>query len=154
LVNTSGGIVGLNNLIFGRGKGVAIGTPILNHVAGALLAHGRIQRGYLGVRTQSVPVPATLGLNQDGGALIVQVENGSPAQQSGIFLGDVVLGIEGTAVSDVDDLRQLLRARQAGDKVALRILRGGSITDVEVKLGSEDDAGGPAPARSGRRARK
>ncbi len=154
LVDSSGRIVGLNNLIFGRGKGVAIGTPILNHVAGALLAHGRIHRGYLGVRTQSVAVPASLGLSQHGGALIVQVETGSPAQHSGVFLGDVVLGIDGTAVSDVDELRQILRARQAGDKVALRILRGGSITDIEVKLGSEDESAGSAPARSGRRARK
>jgi S1-C subfamily serine protease len=154
LVDTSGRIVGLNNLIFGRGKGVAIGTPILNHVAGALLTHGSIQRGYLGIRTQSVTVPASLALGQEGGALIVQVEPGSPADQGGLVLGDAVLGVDGIAVSDVDDLRQLLRTRQAGDKVTLRILRSGSVTEIHVTLGTEDENAEPAQARRGRRARK
>lgn len=137
LIDTAGRIVGLNNLMFGRGKGVAIGTPILNHVAGALLAHGRVQRGYLGVRTQSVAAPA--GFEQEGAALIVQVEPGSPAEAAGLLLGDAVLAIDGHTISEVDDLRRLLRSHPAGDKISLHVFRGGNTQEIAVTLGAEEE---------------
>src|SRR5437660_469133 len=61
LVNTSGQVVGLTNLVFGRGKGVAIGLPVAGQVAEALLAHGAVPRGYLGIQTQLVTLLGELG---------------------------------------------------------------------------------------------
>ncbi len=99
LVNMHGQIVGLLNLSFGRGMGVALGLPILTHVADALLAGGSVQRGYLGVSTQAVPLPQSLkislGLTQDHALLVVQVESGGPADTGGLLLGDMLLGIGG-----------------------------------------------------------
>ncbi len=137
LADVSGRVVGLNNLMFGRGRGVAIGTPVLEHVAAALVAHGRIRRGYLGVRTQSVAVPASLNPGQEGGALVVQVEPGSPAEQAGLLLGDTILAMGEDSITDVDDLRTVLRGRQAGDAVALRVLRGGAVKEISATLGGE-----------------
>ena len=137
LVDVTGRIVGLNNLLYGRGKGVAIGTPVLTAVAGALAAHGKVQRGYLGVRTQSVALPEALKLKQAYGALVVQVEPGSPAEKAGLLLGDVILGIEERAIEGVDELRSALRGLPAGQKITLRVLRGGSTRDVKAVLGSE-----------------
>ena len=138
LVDIEGRIVGLNNLMYGRGKGVAVGTPILTHIAGALLSHGRVQRGYLGVRTQNADLPKSLGLEQSGGALIVQVESVSPAERAGLLLGDVILAADGQTVNDVDDLRTILRARQAGQDVSLKILRAGAVKEVTASLTSAE----------------
>jgi len=138
LVNMAGQVVGMTNLMFGRGRGVALGMPIVDQVAKTLLAHGRIQHGYLGVRTQLVGLPqnlrAALGIAQERGLLIVQVESDTPAEKAGLLLGDTLLGINDRQVEDVDELRGVLRALHAGDVVALRILRGGALHDLQATL--------------------
>ena len=137
LVDVNGHVVGLNNLMFGRGRGVAVGTPVVAAVTSALLSHGRVQRGYLGVRTQSVEIPDSLKLKQRYGALIIGVESGSSAEKAGLMLGDVILGIDGRIVDGVDDLRAILRGLPAGQSVGLRVLRGGTVTEVKASLGNE-----------------
>jgi S1-C subfamily serine protease len=142
LVDTGGRAVGLNNLMFGRGKGVAIGTPVAAQVADALLAHGRVRRGYLGIRTQRVALPEALrqklALPQERALLVLQVESGSPAEQSGLLLGDTLLGVNDATLQDADELRQLLRSLQPGQVVTVRIVRGGERLDLTVTLGAAE----------------
>jgi S1-C subfamily serine protease len=138
LVDASGRFVGLLNRMFGRGMGVAVGTPLVARVATTLLAHGKMPRGYLGVRTQLVALPenlcAGLGIGQERGLLIAAVEPGSPADKAGLLLGDTLLHMDGEPVQDVDELRRHLRANQA---VALKVLRGGALTDLTATVGVE-----------------
>src|SRR5205823_2342936 len=101
-----------------------------------LLAHGRVRRGYLGVRTQLVALPE--GIGQSRGLLIVQVEPGSPAERGGLLLGDTLLSIGDRLVDDVDELRSALRNLAAGQTAALRILRGGVVQDASVVLGDAE----------------
>ena len=140
LVTMSGGVAGMTNLLFGRGKGVAIGAPIISHVVEALLTTGTARRGYLGLSTQQVAITAnlktSLNLSQESGLLVVQVEPGSGAEQGGLFIGDTLLALNGQPVTDVDTLRQHLRPLQAGQTIDLQILRGGQLHDVQVVLGS------------------
>ena len=142
LVNVADEVVGLTNLGFGRGMGFALGLPILTHVADALLAGGAVKRGYLGVSTQSVPLPQSLqtalGLSQERGLLVVQVESGGPADAAGLSLGDILLGLGGTPLDDVDDLRRHLRGLAAGQAVTLNLARGGAAHALTVTLGSRE----------------
>ena len=142
LVNVSGEVVGLTNLGYGRGMGFALGLPILTHVAEALLAGGAVKRGYLGVSTQSVSLPqslqTSLGRTQEHGLLVVQVESGGPADAAGLALGDILLGLGGTALDDVDDLRRHLRGQAAGQAVTLNLARGGAAHDLTVTLGARE----------------
>ena len=142
LVNVQGQIVGLSNLGFGRGMGFALGLPILTHVAAALLAGGTVKRGYLGVSTQSVPLPqslqTSLGRTQERGLLVVQVESGGPADTAGLQLGDMLLGLGGQPLDDVDDLRRHLRGWTAGQTVTLNLARGGAAQDISVILGARE----------------
>ena len=141
LVSATGQVVGLNNLMFGRGKGVSLGVSIVRHVVAGLLTHGKMPRGYLGVRTQAAGLPAhlieSLKLTQETGLLIAQVEPNSPAEQGGLLLGDTLLGVGGQAVSDVDSLRAQLRQHHAGQEIALNLLRGGALLTLNVTLGNE-----------------
>ena len=142
LVNVHGQMVGLLNLGFGRGMGVALGLPIVSHVADALLAGGAVQRGYLGVSAQPVALPAALktGLNvtQDHALLVVQVEPGRAADQAGLMLGDMLLALNGKPLGDVDDLRQTLRGLSAGQPLTLQIARGGAAQTLAVTLGARE----------------
>lgn len=140
LVAVSGRMVGITNLMFGRGMGVAIGTPVVDQVAEALLAHGRVPRGYLGISTQAVALPETLRqklqLAQERALLIVQVESGSPAEQAGLVLGDTLLSLNDQTVQDVDQLRRQLRLLTPGQPATLRILRGGELRELSVTPGA------------------
>ena len=142
LVNVHGQMVGLLNLGFGRGMGVALGLPIVAHVADALLAGGAVKRGYLGVSAQPVALPAALktGLNvtQDHALLVVQVEPGRAADQAGLMLGDMLLALNGKPLGDVDDLRQTLRGLSAGQPLTLQIARGGAAQTLAATLGARE----------------
>ncbi len=141
LVNMQGNIVGLTNLLFGRGQGIAIGTPVVSNIVQALLTNGCVQRGYLGVRTQQVALPdelsAKLGWTQNRALLVAQVEPGSPADTSGLLLGDTLLRFNGEVIHDVDMLRRQLRSHPPGAEVVVDYLRGGTHGQVAVTLGAE-----------------
>ena len=138
LIGADGTLIGLLNRGFGRGMGVALGTPLVERVVQTLVAHGRIPRGYLGVRTQLVALPDALraaqNIEQARGLLVAQVELGSPAEAGGLFLGDTLLAINGQAVHDVGDLRQHLHA---GQTVTLRVLRGGAVQEMTAQVGTD-----------------
>jgi S1-C subfamily serine protease len=141
LLDMEGKILGLTNLMFGRGRGIALGTPIVENVTRALLANGRVQRGYLGVRTQQVSLPAalreSLGLEQESGLLVAQVEPGSPADSGGLMLGDTIVRLGDEAIGDVDALRRHLRMNPPGTAVTIGLLRGGEVREAQVVLGAE-----------------
>lgn len=139
LVDVSGKLVGLTNLAFGRGKGVALGVPVVASVVQALLTTGRVQRGYLGVRSQLVALPANIKeqTQQETGLLIIQVEADSAAHKGGLLLGDTLLNVDGAPLADVDDLRRALRRLYAGQTANLHLLRGGELRDLPVVLGVE-----------------
>ncbi len=141
LIGMNGSVVGVLNLMFGRGRGVALGAPFVNNVVTALLEHGQVRRGYLGVRMQQVSLPETTrqsqGIEQARAVLLIQVEAGSPAEQAGLLLGDTVLGVNGQPIEDVDGLRRHLRTVGAGETVTLDLVRGGTRTVASVTLGVE-----------------
>jgi S1-C subfamily serine protease len=139
LVDMSGKMIGVANLAFGRGKSVALGVSIATHTAELLQAHGTTRRGYLGIRTQLVPLPdslrTALALKQANGLLVFATEQGSAAESAGLLIGDTLLAINGQALSDVDDLRRVLRSMRAGETITLTLLRGGAIQPLVVTLG-------------------
>jgi S1-C subfamily serine protease len=140
LVDMHGRAIGLLNLMFGRGRGVAVGMPVVDAVVESILKHGSVKRAYLGVRTQLVPLPDSLtslpGVAQEEGLLVVGVESGSPAEQGGVLLGDTLLAIGKIAVADVDALRAALRGTAPGGETTLRIVRGGVVMEVRIVVGT------------------
>lgn len=135
LVNAKGELLGLLNRLYGRGMGVALGTPLLARVVEQIKAHGSVKRGYLGVRTQLVPLPealrAALNVAQQHALLVLSVEPGSPAERAGLLLGDTLLEVNGKAVEDVGELKRHLLA---GKPVAVTIARGGARQELTATL--------------------
>lgn len=137
LLAADGSLIGLLNRYFGRGLGVALGTPLVARVVAALLAHGRVPRGHLGVRMQQVALPDTLrvthSLAQEYGLLVVHVEPGSAADQAGVLLGDTLVTLDGAPLDDVSGLRDRLAAGRA---FTLEVLRGGQRTTIVGTAGA------------------
>lgn len=135
LVNVNGEIIGLLNRLYGRGAGVALGIPLVTRVAEYLKAHGSKRPGYLGVRSQLVPLPDTIrtaqNIAQNHGLLVVSVQPGSAADTAGLLLGDTLLSVNDSPVEDVDTLRHHLIA---GQTITIGILRGGAVNTVTATV--------------------
>ena len=140
LVDGNGRLLGMNTSGIMGGVSLAIPTQTLSRVADALLTHGRMKRGYLGVSTQKVRLPDELRetLGQKTGLLIVSTESNSPAAKGGLMLGDTIVGVAGEKVNSHDDLLAQLMGDVVGTAVAVSIIRGGQIQTFEVTVGEKE----------------
>ena len=127
LLNARGEVVGINAMIYGS---LALSIP--SNATSAWAAGMGERRSRLGVGVRPVALPATLEWEGEAGLMIVAVEAGNPADRSGLLVGDVLLGADDEPVEDVESLLGALG--RAGDKVRLRVMRGGGISFVDVDL--------------------
>ncbi len=137
LVSATGQVIGLNTSALLRGVSLTVPAPTVRRIVETLLEHGRVRRGYLGVSTQSVRLPAAVAdqLNQETGLLVVSVEPGSPADLAGLILGDTIVTLADNPVRHYDDLLAQLSPDRVGKTVPVRIVRGGQIEAITVTVG-------------------
>lgn len=137
LVDAKGRVLGLNSSALARGVSVSIPAGTLNRVVALLVSDGKVKRGYLGVSTQAVRLPQAVRdeVGQETGLLIVAVEAGSPADQSGLVLGDTIVKFAGISVRSHDDLVALLSGDRVGKSAPADILRGGTLQVIDVLIG-------------------
>ncbi len=140
LVNTEGEVLGLNTSGLTHG-GTALTIPVKFawRIADALVKHGLVKRGYLGVRTQSVDIPdaacKALKREQQHGLLVLWLEEGGPAEQGGLIVGDILVAVSGQPVGDPDDLFAALNTDTVGKAIAVEVSRGGQPETVKVTVG-------------------
>jgi serine protease Do len=142
LLNLAGQVVGINTAILspnGANTGINFAIPInlAKDFLPQLLSKGRITRGWLGISTQNVSARSArlLGLQRAGGALVVDVVADGPAAKAGLEAGDVILGYDGHAVSDSEDLPSLVAETPVGRNVAIYISRQGILYRAAVSIG-------------------
>jgi S1-C subfamily serine protease len=108
-------------------------------LAESLAEHGRVKRGYLGVRSQPVELSEeaqkALGRQQAMGVLVVGVEKNSPASSGGLIVSDILVGLAGNPISDPDELVSNLAGSIVGSQVQVEILRGGQPLVLPVVIG-------------------
>lgn len=142
LVDSSGKVLGVNTSGLTRGSSLAIPAGLAWKIADALAENGAVRRGYLGVRSQPVEIPAALqealGRQQGTGLLLVGVESNSPAAQAGLIVGDILTGFSGEAISEPDALFVRLAGEVVGQLVSLEILRAGVRQEVAVTIGERE----------------
>jgi S1-C subfamily serine protease len=144
LVDAHGKTIGVNTSGLTRNWSVALPASTVDRVTDALLAKGRVARGYLGVGLQSVRIPESLArslqLARGGGAIVVAVEPDSPADRGGVMIGDVLVALDGAQVTDVEDIHGLLGPEKVGASASLRVIRAGGLADVRITVGERADA--------------
>ena len=158
LTDDEGHLVGINTAIVGNaggnvGIGFAVPINLAKHDMDSILAHGKVERGYLGVHIENV-TPALAQAFHAGattnGALIGDVSPNGPAARAGLEKGDIVTQLNGEQVTDSDQLRSEIGTMDPGTRVNLKVLREGKPMDLSVTLGNfptnEEQAsnGGPS----------
>jgi S1-C subfamily serine protease len=140
LVNGDGTILGINTSGFGHdGSALTIPADVAWKIAETLAKHGKVKRGYLGIRSQVVELPAdakkALKREQDSGLLLVGLEANSPAGKGGLMVGDILVGVAGEPVAHQDDLFVNLGADTVGKSIPIDVLRGGKLESIKVEIG-------------------
>ncbi|AOV18324.1 serine endoprotease DegQ [Acidihalobacter aeolianus] len=130
LVNLRGQLVGIDTAILGPnggsvGIGFAIPVDMAVGVMDQLIKYGRVERGRIGIAAQDLTpaLASAFGLKRVRGAVIAQVEPGLPAARAGIRPGDIVVGIDGRAVRDAMQMRNILGLERVGTTIRLSVLR-------------------------------
>ncbi len=157
LVDLRGRLMGINTLIASQaggseGLGFAAPSNIVRSVYEQIRKFGRVRRGDIGVRVQTLtPVLAAgLGLTRDRGAILADVQPGSPAERAGLRAGDVVLTLDTKPIENGRQLQVNLYRRAVGDSVLLEIARNDQVSKVTVAVAERfnPESGGPVDPRN------
>jgi S1-C subfamily serine protease len=140
VASAAGAPLGLATAGLVRGTAMIVPTETLRRVVASLVAHGAVRRGYLGVATFPVRLPpdAATAAGQGEALLVSAVEPDSPAGRAGLLLGDALLSLAGTSLSDMGDLLPLLEEPRIGETVPLRLVRAGEVREVSVTIGARE----------------
>jgi putative serine protease PepD len=141
LVNSAGELVGINSSIATMGQqsgnigiGFAITATQVSNITGQLIESGEARHSFLGVTVTDAV--AQVDGDQVRAAGIASVESGTPAAEVGLQRGDAVIRIDGEAIDSGLGLTAQVRERPPGTEVTLGVARDGTVTDVQVNLGT------------------
>lgn len=142
LINMRGEVVGINTAIFSRtGGNIGIGFAIPINLARELIPQlrekGRVIRGWLGVKIQKVTpeIAEHFGMEKPEGALVAEVIPGTPAEDAGLQVGDVIVEFDGQKVRESNDLPRIVARTRPGKKVRVKVLREKRLKTIEVEVG-------------------
>lgn len=150
LINTRGELLGVNTAVFSgtrlgdregvaRGIGYAIPVQVLSRVVPALLADGRVARGWLGISVVDAPrIAASSSAQTPVGALVNAVAHDGPANAAGVRPGDIIEQVEDVETPDARTLLLEIAARAPGSEVELHLRRASAATTLSVRLGERD----------------
>lgn len=159
LVNLNGEVVGINTAIFSRsggymGIGFAIPINMARNVMESLITKGKVIRGWLGVSIQNLSEELSKSFSHSGteGALVGQVQSGSPAERAGLKQGDIITSFKGQSVKNINQLRNVVAGTTPGERVEIDLIRDGKkksvtavIEELPASLSSEEE--GPSTSQ-------
>jgi serine protease Do len=144
LVNMQGEVVGINTLGASDAQGIGFAIsidsakPVIDALRQGQQVAGRgAGQAYLGIQSLTVTpsIAAANGLSRNDGVVVVNVITGTPAQKAGLRQGDIIFGLDNTAIADQNDLQDALQQHKPGDTVTLKVDRNGTQETVQVTLG-------------------
>ncbi len=143
LLNDRGEAIGVNAAFNepGNGIGFAISMNVARSAAEELIENGRVPRGFLGVNLMSLDpdLAAGWGLKRTQGVVITDVQERTPASESGLEAGDIIIEFDGVTVEKIQPFRLLVAGTKVGRLVPFRYLRHGEPRGGEVRLTERDD---------------
>ncbi|MGE0259830.1 MAG: DegQ family serine endoprotease [Alphaproteobacteria bacterium] len=140
--NANGEVIGINTAIYSPnggsvGIGFAVPSNVAKHVVEQVERHGKVSRGWLGVQIQEVTpaIAASLGLGDEGGALVAAVTPNSPASRAGVKQGDVILSFNSSDLKQMRDLPRLVANAEPEAGASMTVWRNGQRKELNVTLG-------------------
>lgn len=143
LLNSCGQVIGINSSKISssygsasiEGLGFAIPISEAKIIIDDLINYGYVTgRPQIGIQTQNVSDTISRFYGIPVGVYVVSVSEGSSAEFAGIKEGDVIIGIQGEPVENLNELNEIKNKYKAGDEIKLTISRQGESEDIEISL--------------------
>jgi len=138
LINLQGEVVGINTAILASGQGIGFATPsnIAKTIIPQLREKGKVIRGMIGVQVQNVTpeLAKSFGMTEPKGALVAEVNPGSPAEKAGIHRGDIITDYNGHPIHEMNELPRLVASTPPNSKATLKILRDGKEKTLNITI--------------------
>ncbi len=141
LVDADGNLLGINTAIYSRtggslGIGFAVPVPTLRTVLESIIATGTVTRGWIGVEPQNITpeIAESFALTQKSGALIAGVLQGGPADKAGIRPGDIIISVNDQAITNRNQLLEMIARIQPGSSVKLALARKNKHLDLTLTV--------------------
>lgn len=134
----TGEVIGVNTAIIAPAQGICFATGIntAKFVAARLIKDGRITRAYIGIAGQNVPILRRIvyyyNLQIDRGAMVVNIETGSPAHKAGLLSGDIIVSLDSKPIAGIDDLQKQLTDQAVGIKSTISVIRRAEKIDLDI----------------------
>jgi len=139
VIDSRGRLLGIATSALSRIAGLTIPAATIDRVVNAVLEKGHVPRGYIGIGAQPVAIPdalrVKLSLKGRAGIMVVNVEAAGPADKAGILLGDILVGIDGKPVEEIEDLQSFSDSGVIGKAVKAQVVRAGAFREVEITVG-------------------
>jgi len=142
LVDATGNLIGINTLIFSRsggyqGIGFAIPVGLAKRVMEQIIETGVVTRGWFGIEVTDITpeLAESLGLKATHGSIVGAIERGSPAEKSGMKLGDVIVAVNGKDMPDTSTTLNYIAEMPPGKSVPVRVLRHDQVLQLDVIVG-------------------
>ena len=138
LVATTGEVVGVNTAVISGAQGIcfAVASNTAVFVVAEFISHGRVRRAHIGIAAQTVPLPRRLALALGADPQAVRIGGvvpGGPAASAGLQEGDVLVSLDGIAVTGTDDLIRLLGAERIGRETLVSFMRDGKLERASLR---------------------
>lgn len=147
MFDIKGNVIGINTAIFSPsggsvGIGFAIPSSLAKPVIDQIIQFGHTRRGWLGVRIQDVTpdIAESFGLTKNEGALVATLNEGGPAEQAGLKVGDIILSFNGKTINAVRSLPRIVAETPIDAEVDVVFWRDGKEQKTKVKVGELEKA--------------
>jgi serine protease DegQ len=148
LLDSLGAVLGINTSGLSRASALTVPAATVNRVIDVLLKEGRVARGYVGLGMQPVRLPDALasqhGVADGVGLMVVSAEASGPADKAGVMIGDVLIALDDTPVTDPSELLALLSGDRIGSEAKAKLIRAGKLMTLGITVGER-------PSERGRR---
>lgn len=145
LLNLKGEVVGINTAINAQAQGIGFAIPssTVKSVLDELIKEGHVTKPWIGVQIETLTpeIASYYGLRQDWGVIIMGVISGSPAAKSGLQQGDIVTSMDDKKVATVDELTDIVQAKQVGEKIKIEAIRNGQKVQITLEVAERPTTG-------------
>ncbi|MGK7951347.1 MAG: HhoA/HhoB/HtrA family serine endopeptidase [Xenococcaceae cyanobacterium] len=145
LLNSRGEVIGINTAIIRNAQGLGFAIPVntARDIAQQLIAKGRVDHAYLGIRMtaltpeikQRLQAERNINLDEAEGVLIVEVMPNSPAAKSGLRAGDIITAIDRQAIYTASEVQKAVENTEVGQQLSLQLIRQGNPLNLDVEVG-------------------
>ncbi len=145
LVDSRGYLIGINSAIFSKGGGndgigFTIPVDMVKNIVTQIVKNGKVSRGYIGINLSSLNEESSQFYNATSGAIVTDIEDGSPASRSGLQRGDLIVAVNGAAVDSPATLQRIIGEKRPAEQIALTVERDKKNKIIYLTLGDREKA--------------